>query len=127
MSRWKRSKDVRRRADSEESAAEPLLRRPPHPYLVLLVAALLPGVGQLLNRQTTRALMFLFFTALLGWVSYHLTTPQHSFVGRYAGGFFVYAIAAFDAYKWARVRWAEYRYQEQCRDPARLRVKSQKG
>ena len=28
-----------------------------------------------------------------------------SIVGRYAGGFFIYAVAIMDAYRWAKVRW----------------------
>lgn len=86
------------------AAAAPL-KPPPHPRLVLLVAILLPGVGQLLNGSSKRALMFLFFMLSLAWVSYYLTTPQHSFVGRYAGGFFIYAISIMDAYRFARLRW----------------------
>lgn len=87
--------------------------RPPHPYLVLVVAALLPAVGHLMNGQRSRSFMFLFFMLLLGWASYHLTTAEHSFVGRYAGGFFVYAVSVLDAYKWARVRWTVYHWRRQ--------------
>lgn len=89
------------------AAAKPAVRskRPLHPLLVLAVAALLPGVGQLLNGSSKRALMFLFSMMSLGWISYHLTTPDHSFVGRYAGGFFVYAVSLMDAYRFARLRW----------------------
>lgn len=45
---------------------------------------------------------------LLGWVTFHLTTPEHTLVGRYAGGLFVYAISITDAYKWARLRWEQF-------------------
>lgn len=79
-------------------------RAPLPPYLVLAAAALLPGVGQLLNGQVTRALTFIFFILLFGALTYQLTTPAHSFVGRHAGGFFVYAIAVLDAYRFARLR-----------------------
>ena len=83
--------------------------KPPlHPYVVLAVAILLPGVGQVLNGTPSRGLMFVFFTLLLGWVTFHLTTPEHSFAGRYAGGLLIYAISVMDAYKWARVRWEVY-------------------
>lgn len=79
---------------------------PPHPYLVLAVAALLPGVGQVLNGQAQRGLMMAFTAFVLAWVSFNLTTPDHSFVGRYAGGFLIHAIAFLDAYKVARFRRA---------------------
>lgn len=85
-------------------------RRPAHPYVVLAVAAVLPGVGHVIAGMPKRGLSFLFFMLLLGWVTYHLTTPEHSFVGRYAGGLFVYAMSILDAYKWARVRYEEFRY-----------------
>lgn len=84
-------------------------RQPPEPGLVLAVAALLPGMGQVLNGMTTRGLTFLFFIFMLGMASYHLTSPAHSFVGRHAGGFFVYAISVLDAYRIARLRQSWYR------------------
>lgn len=89
---------------------------PKHPYLVALVALLLPGCGQVLNKQPTRGLRFAFFTLLLGWISYQLTTPEHSLLGRYAGGLFVYALSVLDAYKWARVRWEVFRRQRSSTD-----------
>ena len=48
-----------------------------------------------------RGLVFVFYIVLLGLITYHLTTPEHSFLGRYAGGLFVYAISFLDAYRWA--------------------------
>ena len=83
--------------------------RPLNPYLVMAVAILLPGCGQVLNRQPERGIRFLFFILLFGWLSFHLTTPAHSLVGRYAGGIFIYSLAVLDAYKWARMRWERYR------------------
>lgn len=83
---------------------DPKREKPPlNPYLVM-AAALFPGIGQLLNNQPTRAVTFVFFTMLLGWVSFQFTTPEHSFLGRHAGGFFIYAISIMDAYRWARYR-----------------------
>ena len=40
--------------------------KPPNPYLVLAVATLLPGMGQVINRQPLRGLIFVFFIILLG-------------------------------------------------------------
>ena len=82
--------------------------RPMHPYRVLLIALLLPGVGQVVNNNPPRGLMMVFSILALGWISYHLTTPEHSWAGRHAGGIFVYAISVLDAYRWARYRWAYF-------------------
>lgn len=75
-----------------------------HPLVVLLTAIVLPGVGHVLNRLPTRGLMFVFYTVLLGVITWNLTTPDHSLVGRLAGGLFIYAISVVDAYQWAAVR-----------------------
>lgn len=98
-----------RKASPRRPSAEEAPPKPPlHPWLVFAFAAILPGVGQLLNGNANRALMFLFFMLSLGWITFHLTTPEHSFVGRYAGGFFIYAISVMDAYRFARLRWQIY-------------------
>ncbi len=75
-----------------------------NPKLVLLIALVLPGTGQVVNRMPTRGLMFVFYVILLGVVTYNLTTPDHSFVGRYSGGIFVYVLSVLDAYRWALYR-----------------------
>jgi hypothetical protein len=79
---------------------------------VLLVAVLLPGVGQVVNGTPKRGIMFLFFIMSFAWVSLHLAPPDASFVGRHAGGFFVHAISIIDAYRWARYRWVFFHKPE---------------
>ena len=84
--------------------------RPLNPRVVLLMSLFLTGMGQVLNGQAQRGLMMAFTGLSLAWVSYNLTTDDHSFVGRYAGGFLIHAIALMDAYKVARVRWEIWHY-----------------
>jgi hypothetical protein len=86
---------------------------PLHPYLVFAIAVLLPGVGQVVNNMVTRGAIMVFFMLTLAVVSYHLTTPEHSFIGRHAGGIFIYAISVLDAYRWARYRWELFRHCRQ--------------
>lgn len=86
------------------------LKSPLHPLLVLLIAILLPGVGQIANNQATRGLLFAFTTVALGYVTDKYAAADASIVGRYAGGFFIYAIAIMDAYRWARVRWEIFHF-----------------
>ena len=83
--------------------------KPLNPYLVLIVALILPGVGQVLNRQPLRGLLFVFFIVILGGFTLKTAGPDVSIIGKFAGGIFVWAMAMLDAYKTARLRaevWA---------------------
>src|SRR5215470_7977011 len=99
------ARELTGRSEHPGAAAKP----PLHPLWVLLIAIVLPGVGQVINNTPKRGLMFVFFIMSLGWVTMHLAQPDASFVGRYAGGFFIYAISVADAYRWARYRWEFFR------------------
>lgn len=80
-------------------------RAPINPYMVLAIATLLPGGGHVAVGQQGRGLMFAFFTLLLAMVTWHFSTPEQSFIGRSAGGLFVWALSIPDAYKIARIRY----------------------
>lgn len=82
------------------------MKQPLNPYLVLAVAVVLPGMGQVLNRQPVRGLVFVCFAILLGGFTLKTASPEVSFVGKMAGGLFVWAMAVLDAYKVARIRHA---------------------
>lgn len=82
------------------------MKRPLNARLVLAVAIVLPGVGQVLNRQPVRGLVFVCFAVLLGGFTLKTAAPDVSFVGKMSGGLFVWAMAALDAYKTARIRVA---------------------
>ncbi|MDP0926377.1 hypothetical protein Q0601_04235 [Paracoccus onubensis] len=90
---------------------KPVSHRPPNPYLVLAVAIILPGVGQVLNRQPFRGLLFLFFMFLLGGYTLKTAAPDVSLLGKFSGGVFVYAMAIFDAYRHARIRYAVWQHR----------------
>jgi len=85
------------------------MNRPINPRLVLLLAILLPGAGHVAIGQTLRGLCFVLFAILLMVVTYVTTTPDQSFIGRHAGGLFVWALSITDAYKLARIRWEAFR------------------
>ena len=86
------------------------MKPPPNPYLVLAVATLLPGMGQVMNRQPLRGLIFVFFILLLGACTLKTAAPEVSFVGKVAGGLFVWAMAMMEAYKTARIRRAVWEH-----------------
>ena len=80
------------------------MRRAASPWLVLVVALVLPGMGQVLNDQARRGLVMVFYMLLLGAVTYAVAAPGTSPVGVVAGGLFVYAISVMDAYRVAALR-----------------------
>jgi urea transporter len=86
------------------------MKKPLHPWIVLAIAAALPGVGQVVNRQPLRGLIFLFFTILLGAFTLKTAAADVSIVGKYAGGLFVWAVSILDAYKIARIRFEVWRH-----------------
>ncbi|HVC50257.1 MAG TPA: hypothetical protein VND43_08870 [Burkholderiales bacterium] len=79
--------------------------KPLNPFLVMLAAIILPGMGQVLNGQPTRGLAMDAFMIVLGVVTLHFAHPGAGFIASHAGGVFVYAISVMDAYKFARLRY----------------------
>jgi TM2 domain-containing membrane protein YozV len=90
--------------------------KPANPYLVLLASLVLPGSGQVMNRQPVRGLVFLFFMVLLGGYTLKTAAPEVSIIGKFAGGIFVYAMSIFDAYRHARIRFEVWQHARQAKD-----------
>jgi hypothetical protein len=84
-------------------------RAPLHPYLVLLIAAVAPGSGHWAIGNIQRGVMFAWFMIVLGWITWRITGPEVSPIGRLAGGILVYTISILDAYRIARFRWVQHR------------------
>lgn len=85
------------------------MNRPLNPRAVLALAIVLPGAGHVAIGQVQRGLCFVLFAILLMMVTYLTTTPDQSFIGRHAGGLFVWALSITDAYRLARIRQEAYR------------------
>ncbi len=88
------------------------MTKPMNPYLVLAIAFVLPGVGQVANRQPLRGLTFLFFILLLGGFTLKTAAPDVSIIGKLAGGLFVWAMAMMDAYRTARIRYTVWLHRQ---------------
>ncbi|MEZ2132138.1 MULTISPECIES: hypothetical protein [unclassified Sinorhizobium] len=78
--------------------------KPMKPYLVLAVAVLLPGAGHVVVGEPRRGLAFAFFVLLFAMLTYATTTNEQSFIGRHAGGLFIWALSIPDAYRRGYVR-----------------------
>ncbi|MGK9204477.1 MULTISPECIES: hypothetical protein [Sinorhizobium] len=80
------------------------MAKPINPYLVLILATILPGAGHVALRDAARGLAFAFFVVFFSVITYMTTPPDRSFIGRHAGGIFVWALSIPDAYRRARIR-----------------------
>ncbi len=80
------------------------MKTPPNPHAILALAVILPGMGQVANKQPMRGLTFLFFILLLGAFTLKTAGAEISMLGKLSGGVFVWALSILDAYKTARIR-----------------------
>ena len=91
--------------DSVENKLETKpIKAPLTPILVLLIAILLPGMGQVINNTPVKGLVMITFMVILGLITFNLAEAHISMVGKLAGGIFIYAISIMDAYYWAKYR-----------------------
>jgi len=86
------------------------MKKPTNPYFVLAAAIAAPGAGHVALGLPQRGLGFAFFSLLLALFSWHTTGPEISFIGRSAGGLFVWALSITDAYRAARIRYETHRF-----------------
>jgi hypothetical protein len=81
-----------------------MTRAPLNPYLVLAIAAVLPGMGHVICGAGRRGMMLQLFMILGAFVTWHLAPSGVSLAGKLAGGLFVYALSLPEAYRLARLR-----------------------
>ena len=85
------------------------IKAPLAPILVLIIAILLPGMGQVINNTPVKGLVMICFMIILGLITFNLAQAHISMVGKLAGGIFIYAISIMDAYYWAKYRWERFK------------------
>ncbi len=89
-----------------------LIKAPLAPKWVLLIAIMLPGVGQVVNNTPLKGLVMVTFIVILGLITFNLAQPHISMVGKLAGGIFIYALSIMDAYYWAKYRWERFKRKD---------------
>ena len=87
-----------------ESKQPSSIKAPLAPKWVLLIAILLPGMGQVMNNTPLKGLVMVTFMVILGLITFNLAQAHISMVGKLAGGIFIYALSIMDAYYWAKYR-----------------------
>jgi hypothetical protein len=95
-----------RRSGSRQPKVVPKgpLKKPRAVWFVTLMAFILPGSGQVFNGAPARGVIFQFGIVLGAFITYQLTTPEISPLGRMAGGLLVYVFSIVDANGIAKLR-----------------------
>ncbi len=117
----------KRPAKPRKAAPKGELKKPRPVWFVTLMAFVLPGSGQVLNGAPARGVIMQFGMVFAGYVSYQLTTPEISPIGRVAGGLLVWVFSIVDANGIAKRRvkaWAriEAEQAEKASQTARSRA-----
>lgn len=97
------------------------LQKPRPVWFVTLMAFVLPGSGQVFNGAPARGVIMQFGIVFAALISYQLTTPDISPLGRMAGGLLVYVFSIVDANGIAGLRVKAWQRIEagQARDPGK--------
>ena len=94
----------RRGSRQAKEAPKGPLKKPRAVWFVTLMAFVLPGSGQVFNGAPARGVIFQFGMVMGAFITYQLTTPEISPLGRMAGGLLVYVFSIVDANGIAKLR-----------------------
>ena len=96
--------NLRRGSKQPKVAPKGPPKKPRAVWFVTLMAFILPGSGQVFNGAPARGVIFQFGIVMGAFITYQLTTPEISPLGRMAGGLLVYVFSIVDANGIAKLR-----------------------
>lgn len=65
-------------------------------WFIILAAIVIPGSGYVLTGRPYRAMTLLFFMGFLAFITFNLTGANISPIGRFSGGFAVWALSVME-------------------------------
>jgi hypothetical protein len=68
-------------------------------FVILLLSILIPGMGHLLLGRQVRGLIFIFWIIIFTYITFQLSTPDISALGRLSGGIAVWLLSVLEVYK----------------------------
>ena len=123
-----------RRAKPRREVPRGELKKPRSVRFVTVMAFVLPGSGQVFNGAPTRGVIMQFGMVFGAFITYMLTTPDISPLGRMAGGLLVWVFSIVDAHgiatrrvhAWERIQ-AEQREKAKTSGSGRPAGKKRRG
>ena len=83
----------------------PLFKKRMLTYMTVMTAMVVPGSGHVLLGKPMRGFWMVMWMFAFGYITFQLTTPEISFIGRLSGGFAVWTISVLEAYSLACKHW----------------------
>ena len=117
----------RRGSSSHREAPKGPLKKPRPVWFVTLMAFVLPGSGQVFNGAPARGVIMQFGMVFGAFITYQLTTPEISPIGRMAGGLLVYVFSIVDANGIAKLRVKAWERIEAGQPPRPRKGMTQRG
>ncbi|GAA0181671.1 hypothetical protein SH2C18_41730 [Clostridium sediminicola] len=71
-------------------------------WLIIVAAIFVPGSGHVFLGKPVRGLFLIFWMFIFGYITFQLTTPEISFIGRLSGGFAIWTISVLEVYRIVR-------------------------
>jgi hypothetical protein len=68
-------------------------------WLALVGAVVVPGAGHVLLGRPMRGLILLFWMIILGYITFQLSSPAVSPIGRFAGGIAVWVLSVVEIWR----------------------------
>lgn len=68
-------------------------------YLPLLSTILIPGSGYVFLGRPMRGLVMLFWMIIFGYLTFMISSPEISFIGRISGGLAVWMLSVIEVYR----------------------------
>lgn len=73
--------------------------------LTLISSILVPGSGYVILGRPIRGLIMIMWMFGFGYITFHLTSAEISYIGRLSGGFAVWVVSITEVYSLAKKRW----------------------
>ena len=73
-------------------------------WLPVAAALIIPGAGHVLLGKSTRGLLMLCWMVIFGYLTFHLSSPHVSFLGRISGGVAIWVLSVLEVYRLSHPR-----------------------